>query len=245
MDVEELKPFDSMLKEKAQVLLDSLEQGNLTVQELMTINEERHNALYQQIGKITRGLHEAIANLEFANTDGNDDRDVQARVGYVIELTQEAANKTMDIAEETTPIAAELGSESARLREDWKKLKSRELSADDFRELYKKIDDFLAYSEDKSNQLHKNLTDIVVTQGYQDLSGQVLQKIVTMLNATESDLVKLLDMSAKMQDIEADDEEFSLLGKDKDLLAEGPLPDSATTLKSQEEVDDLLSDLGF
>ncbi len=244
MDVEEIKPFDHMLKEKAQVLLDSLEQGNLTVQELMNINEERHNALYQQIGKITRGLHDAISNLEFANTEGNDDRDVQARVGYVIELTQEAANKTMDIAEETSPIAAELGSESAKLRGEWKKLKNRQLSADEFRELYSRIDDFLAYSEDKSNLLHKNLTDIVVTQGYQDLSGQVLQKIVTMLNATESDLVKLLDMSAKMQDVDADDD-FTLIGTDKDILAEGPLPDSASTLKSQEEVDDLLSDLGF
>ena len=234
-----------MLKEKAQVLLESLEQGNLTVQELMSINEARHDALYQQIGKITRGLHDAISNLEFANADTDQERDVQARVGYVIDLTSEAANKTMDIAEETTPIAAELGSASSALRADWKKLKNRELSAGEFRDLYQKIDEFLAYSEEKSNQLHTNLTDIVVTQGYQDLSGQVLQKIVAMLNATESDLIKLLEMSAKMQDVDTTDAEFTLLGKDKDLLAEGPLPDSASTLKSQDEVDDLLSDLGF
>ncbi len=245
MDLEEHRSYDKLLKEKAQVLLESLEQGNLTVQELISINEERHDALYQQIGKITRGLHSAITNLEFANAENDEDRDVKARVDYVIELTSEAANKTMDIAEETTPIAAELGSASTALRLDWKKLKNRELSASEFRELYKKIDDFLAYAENKSNQLHTNLTEIVVTQGYQDLSGQVLQKIVAMLNATESDLVNLLAMSAKMQDVDAKDDDFTLVGKDKDLLAEGPLPDSTTTLKSQDEVDDLLSDLGF
>lgn len=245
MDLEEIKPYDTMLKEKAQVLLESLEQGNMTVQELMSINEARHNALYQQIGKITRGLHDAISNLEFANEETGQERDVQARVGYVIDLTSEAANKTMDIAEETTPIAAELGSASSTLRQDWKKLRNRELSAAEFRELYQRIDDFLLYAEDKSNLLHSNLTDIVLTQSYQDLSGQVLQKIVAMLNATEGDLIKLLEMSATMQNVDSTDEEFTLLASDKDILAEGPLPDSASTLKSQEEVDDLLSDLGF
>ena len=246
MELEEGKAFDTMLKEKAQVLLENLEQGNLTVQELMSINEARHDAMYQQIGKITRGLHNAITKLEVSNSEGNEDRDVQARVGYVINLTQDAANKTMDLAEEATPIAAELGSASKELRADWLKLKNRQLSADEFRELYKRIDGFLAYSEEKSNLLHTTLTDIVVTQGYQDLSGQVLQKIVNMLNATESDLANLLAMAANMQEgEEADEGELAVLQEDKDILAEGPLPNSASALKNQGEVDDLLSSLGF
>ncbi|MFN3237391.1 MAG: protein phosphatase CheZ [Pseudomonadales bacterium] len=248
MDLEEGKAFDDMLKEKAQVLLESLEQGNMTVQEILSINDARHDVMYQQIGKITRGLHDAISKLELANADSDsgDERDVQARVGYVINLTQDAANKTMDLAEEATPIAGELGSASKDLRADWRKLKNRELSAGEFRELYNRIDDFLAYSEEKSNHLHTTLTDIVVTQGYQDLSGQVLQKIVTMLNATESDLVNLLAMAAQMQDgKEVEDTELAVLKEEKDLLAEGPLPDSSSTLKDQGEVDDLLSSLGF
>lgn len=243
------QPFDSLLKEKAQLLLDNLEQGNVgnAVQELLHINDARNDSLFRQIGKITRGLHDAISNLEFANSDaGEADRDVQARVSYVIDLTQEAANKTMDLAEESTPIAAELGSASASLRADWRKLANRELSAAEFRELYKKIDDFLEYSEEKSNQLHINLTDIVVTQGYQDLSGQVLQKIVNMLDSTESNLVSLLAMAANMQDVSgAGDVSRKKSSEEKDILAEGPLPDSASSLKNQAEVDDLLSNLGF
>lgn len=248
MEAEEGKAFDNMLKEKAQVLLENLEQGNMTIQEIMSINDARHDAMYQQIGKITRGLHQAINKLELANSgnDSAEERDVQARVGYVINLTQDAANKTMDLAEGATPIAGELGSASKELRADWLKLKNRELSAEEFRQLYKRIDDFLAYSEDKSNQLHMTLTDIVVTQGYQDLSGQVLQKIVNMLNATESDLVNLLSMAAQMQDgAYIEDAELAVLQEEKDILAEGPLPDSSSTLKDQGEVDDLLSSLGF
>ena len=244
----EPESFDVLLKEKAQLLLDNLAQGDVgtAVRELLDINDARNESLYQQIGKITRGLHDAITNMEI-NTKEADERDVQARVAYVIDLTQEAANKTMDLADEATPVAAELGSESSRLREDWKKLASRELSASDFRDLYKRMDDFLAYSEEKSNQLHGNLTDIVVAQGYQDLSGQILHKIMNMLETTEEGLVSLLAMSGRM-------EAFSGIGTEdtqekkkegKDIKAEGPLPDVESTLKSQDEVDDLLSSLGF
>jgi len=198
------QPFGSVLKEKAQLVLGGLEQGNVgtAVQELLHINDAKTNSRYRQIGKITRGLHNAIGNLEFSNGErAGPKRDVQSRVGYVINLTQDAANRTMDLAEEATPIAAELGTASNALREDGRKLANRELSADEFRELYKKMADSLIFSEEKSNQLHVNLTDIVVTQGYQDLSGQVLLKIVNMLNATEGDLVNLLAMAANLQDV--------------------------------------------
>jgi len=164
----ESESFETLLKEKSELLLSTLSQGDvgLALRELLDINDARNEGLYQQIGKITRGLHDALTNMELGANE-TDDRDVQARVAYVIQLTQDAANKTMDLADEATPVAAELGSESKQLREDWKKLGSRELSASDFRSLYKRIDDFLAYSEEKSNQLHGNLTDIVVAQGYQ------------------------------------------------------------------------------
>jgi len=244
----EPEAFDALLKEKSGLLLDTLAQGDVgtALRELLDINDARNESLYNQIGKITRGLHDAITNMELGANETND-RDVQARVAYVIQLTQDAANKTMDLADEATPVAAELGSESACLREDWKKLGSRELSANDFRSLYKRIDDFLAYSEEKSNQLHGNLTDIVVAQGYQDLSGQILHKIMTMLETTETDLVNLLAISGQMESfsgINAEDNDEDKKDE-KDIVAEGPLPDAASTLKSQDEVDDLLSSLGF
>jgi len=247
----ESESFETLLKEKSELLLSTLAQGDvgLALRELLDINDARNEGLYQQIGKITRGLHDALTHMELGANE-TDDRDVQARVAYVIQLTQDAANKTMDLADEATPVAAELGSESKQLREDWKKLASRELSAGDFRSLYKRIDDFLAYSEEKSNQLHGNLTDIVVAQGYQDLSGQILYKIMNMLETTEADLVNLLSISGQMESfsgvaIVKDDKDKKDQKDKKDIVAEGPLPDVASTLKSQDEVDDLLSSLGF
>ena len=244
----EPESFETLLKEKSELLLDTLASGDVgtALRELLDINDARNESLYQQIGKITRGLHDAITHMELGVNE-TDDRDVQARVAYVIQLTQDAANKTMDLADEATPVAAELGSESTQLRTEWKKLASRELNAGDFRTLYKRIDDFLAYSEEKSNQLHGNLTDIIVAQGYQDLSGQILHKIMNMLETTESDLVSLLAISGQMETFSGVSPQESEEDKDdaKDIVAEGPLPDVASTLKSQDEVDDLLSSLGF
>ncbi len=244
------QPFDAVMKEKAQLVLKNLEDGDVgtAVRELIHINDARNDSIYQQIGKITRGLHDAISNLELQNGESGPDegRDVHARVGYVIKLTQEAANKTMDLAELATPIAAELGSESTKLRQEWKKLGARQLSAEEFRSLYRRTDDFLGYAEGKSSQLHSYLTDIVVAQGYQDLSGQVLYKIMNMLEATEHDLVTLVAMAGRMQDVSGIDPEMETKSStEKDIVAEGPIPDAASTLNSQDEVDDLLSSLGF
>ncbi len=246
----DLPPFDAVMKEKAQLVLENLENGDVgtAVRELIHINDARNDSLYQQIGKITRGLHDAISKLEIqaGGSDQNEGKDVQARVSYVINLTQEAANKTMDLAELATPIAAELGSESTKLRLEWKKLAARQLSAEEFRSLYKRTDEFLGFAEEKSSELHSNLTDIVVAQGYQDLSGQVLYKITKMLEATEHDLINLVAMAAKMEDVSGIDPAMGdRRVKDKDIVAEGPIPQAASTLNSQDEVDDLLSSLGF
>ena len=247
--------FEVILKEQAQLLLDSLEDGDVgsAVRQLLNINNAREDSLYRQIGKITRGLHNTISKLDTGNPEmeaRSDGRDVNSRLHYVIKLTQDAANKTMDLADEATPIAAELGSESTKLRAEWRKLASRQISAEDFRHLYKRMDDFLAYSEQKSSQLHGNLTDIVVAQGYQDLSGQVLHKIVSALESTETDLVDLLKISNKIRDVSGIEFEEQTVSDEpasdeKELLAEGPLPGEASTLKNQDDVDALLSDLGF
>jgi len=67
-----------------------------------------------------------------------------------------------------------------------------------------------------------------------------------MLEATETDLVNLIAISGRMQDVSGlQTTEESESEDEKNLLAEGPLPDSAITLNDQEEVDDLLSSLGF
>jgi len=247
---------DAALKEKAHMVLASIQGGDVdhAMQQLLDFNDVRNVNLYRHIGKITRGLHDAIVNMEIKN-DAVDDhqRDVYARLTYVIDLTSNAANRTMDLAEDALPVASALRDESTRLGVEWEKLGKRELSAEDFRRLYGQMADFLSYAATESERLNVGFTEIVLAQSYQDLSGQILQKVMAMLQRTEEDLVSLLAMAGKVQhqsgsanaNEAAPQIRTEAISQDKDIVAEGPLPDSAGSLKNQDEVDDLLSSLGF
>jgi chemotaxis protein CheZ len=246
---------EAALRERAQQLISSVQDGNVdnAMQQLLDFNDGRNVDLYRQIGKITRGLHSAIVNMEI-KSDAVDDhqRDVHARLRYVIELTSAAANRTMDLAEDALPVASALRDESTKLAVDWEKLGNRELNAEDFRRLYVQMTNFLNYAATESERLHVGFTEIVLAQSYQDLSGQILQKVMTMLQTTEEDLVSLLALAGKVQEQGRGDAEdvapqmsAEAIVQDKDIAAEGPLPDSAGSLKNQDEVDDLLSSLGF
>ncbi|MCB1646454.1 MAG: protein phosphatase CheZ [Pseudomonadales bacterium] len=244
---------DTQLRAQAEQVLANLANGDVedAVEKLLNFNDARNDSLYQQIGKITRGLHDAIIHMELNNEQlGQSERDVQARLRYVIDLTASAANRTMDLAEEAMPIATALNTEATRLQSDWEKLGKRELSGEEFRRLYERMSEFLGYSVTESNRLYEHCHEIVLAQGYQDLSGQIISKIMDMLKRTEHNLVHLLAMAGSMhsehglkheiiETIDAKKEE------QRSTRAEGPLPDSENTLKSQDEVDDLLSSLGF
>ncbi len=256
--IEETRMFD--VESEAQAVLARINSADkdAAIQALIEFSDGRNESLYRQVGRITRGLHNAIVSLELdPDVPGAEDRDVQARLGYVIELTSEAANKTMDIAEEALPVASALGDESGKLLEEWEKLIKRELSGEDFRALYGRISDFLNYSVQESTVLNQRLNDIVLAQGYQDLSGQIIQKTMSMLNSAESELVNLLSIAGSVNDGSDDQAEAVALQEkgievidsidpvEKNIAAEGPLPGGADVLNNQDEVDDLLSSLGF
>jgi chemotaxis protein CheZ len=217
------------------------------LQALIEFSDHRNAGLYRHVGKITRGLHSAIVSLDIdPQVPGAEGRDIQSRLGYV-----------MDVAEEALPVARALGEESGKLLEEWKRLRKRELSGDDFRLLYARIGDFLGYSVQESAILNQRLNDIVLAQSYQDLSGQIIQKTMSMLRSTESELVRLLSVAGTVKDGLSSSSTMDLLLEkevevidsidvgDKNLLAEGPLPKGADVLNDQDDVNDLLSSLGF
>ena len=75
-----------------------------------------------------------------------------------------------------------------------------------------------------------------MAQDFQDLTGQVLQGMLGVIGTLETELVQVLMDSVP---VEKREETESLLN--------GPAIDSAAdnVLSDQDEVDDLLSDLGF
>src|SRR5690606_6335924 len=123
--------------------------------------------------------------------ENSDIHDASDRLNYVINLTQKAADKTMDMVDQAAPIAMNLGQEASALRDEWARLKRREMSPAEFRNLYERIDGFLSQMVIGTTQLNENFQNIMLEQGFQDLTGQVLKKVIGLIKDVERDLVSL------------------------------------------------------
>lgn len=255
--------FIAELKECAKLLADKLhnnhfEEASVLIQTL-THTRDRH--IFQSVGRLTRGLHNAIVNFnvdadltkEPPRIENSDIHDASNRLNYVMELTQKAAEKTMDMVDEAAPIAMNLGQEASSLRNEWARLKRREMNAEEFRQLYERMDGFLGQMVTGTDQLNQNLQNIVLEQGFQDLTGQVLKRVIGLINDVEKDLVSLVRIAGQVEEVagladnpEQDEHDQAVMSRRK-IEAEGPQINKARAdvVSGQDEVDDLLSSLGF
>lgn len=247
------------LKQRAQSLVDKLEEGDFpaAAEMIRYINEARDRSIYREVGKLTRGLHDAIINFEIdASKAGAESANfskianAQERLDYVINLTQRSADKTMDMVEQGIPLAEQIGAEASALQADWQRLSRRELSPDQFRELYRRIELFLGKSVDHSAALSDKFNSILLAQDFQDLSGQVIKKVITLVQDVELRLVDLMRVAGQVENLTGifRAAEAEATQKGADVVAEGPqikAAQRADVVSGQDDVDDLLSSLGF
>src|SRR6056300_632470 len=88
---------------------EAVEKGDMQTASsiLQNINSERDSILYNEVGKLTRELHNAIVNFNIdtgsailSDQQKSEMADAQDNLSYVIKLTQQSADKTMDMVEE-------------------------------------------------------------------------------------------------------------------------------------------------
>lgn len=111
--------------------------------------------------------------------------DATDRLSYVVEMTEKAANRTMDLVEQSAPLVNQLGDDSRELHQEWQRFMRREIDADGFRELAKRIEQFLVRSGENAGQLSSQLNDILLAQDYQDLTGQVIKRVTKLVTEVE------------------------------------------------------------
>lgn len=246
------------LKDCAKLLIEKLQDNNFEgASDLIhSLYDMREHHVYHSVGKLTRALHSAIVNF---NVDadihkGNpamnvsEIRDASDRLQYVIKMTQEAADKTMDRVETAAPIALNLGQEAALIKSEWDKLKRRELSKDEFAELYNRINEFLEQMGEGTQQLSHNLQAIILEQGFQDLTGQVLKKVIGLITDVEKELVNLVRIAGHVEEVTGISVEHNSKTVEVNVAAEGPQIHAEIredVVSGQDDVDDLLSSLGF
>lgn len=239
------QPIDVRLS-IARSLVSSLEQGNSgEIDQLITsLTAQHESVLFQEIGKLTRQLHDALGSFRdderIANIAEHRIPDARERLNYVIEKTEESAHRTLNVVEETLPIAHELEEKGKQMREDWAKFTRREMNAEEFRQMSKRISLFLEVVEADAKDLNKGLSDVMMAQDFQDLTGQIIRQVIELVQDLEEGLVSVIKSSSRI----TGHMEEGL----KDTVAEGPQVNKGedpNVMAGQDDVDDLLSSLGF
>jgi chemotaxis protein CheZ len=179
--------------------------------------------------------------------------DATERLSYVVRLTEGAANRTMDLVEQSTPLMHGLSSDARELSKDWGRFMRREIGAEEFRELARKVDGFLSRSEKETTLVAAHLNDILLAQDYQDLTGQVIKRVTQLVTEVESNLLKLVLMASQVDrfaGIQHDEEAIRAENDPEKHLSQGEGPQihadkREDVVSGQDDVDDLLSSLGF
>jgi|TARA_R110000851_G_scaffold14121_1_gene47685 chemotaxis protein CheZ len=234
--------------EQAQELVELLTSGNQEeaddyIRELATPLQRE---LFEEVGKLTRQLHSALKDFqvdnrlsELANTEIPDAKE---RLNYVIDMTEQAANKTMDAVEECLPLADTIISNIQSVTPMWDKLMRRDIELGEFKSLCHDVQQFMSNSEHDSNRLRELLNQILMAQDFQDLTGQMIRRVIDLVREVETNLVSMLTVFG--------DNASELLPtiNDNKIEAEGPIMHAERredVVTGQDEVDDLLSSLGF
>ena len=74
----------------------------------------------------------------------------------------------------------------------------RDMNAEQFRDLVKRIDQYLQRSMNDGSQLSQNLSEIMLAQDFQDLTGQVIKRVTRLITELESNLLNLVLMAGQV-----------------------------------------------
>jgi chemotaxis protein CheZ len=241
-------PSTEGLIEQAHELVCALENGEgtratLIIEEISKIHE---SLLFQEVCKLTRQLHDTLANFcmdeKIANLTQNEIPDAKDRLNYVIAMTEQAANTTLNAVEYLLPVSEKLIEESKQLGAEWNRFRQRQMSLDEFKVLSQNLVEHFETSATQLQEIQDRLTEVLMAQGFQDLTGQIIRRVIKLVQEVEISMVEMIRISGRRPSsstVDAQPEEKSTLT--------GPAVPGldSGTVQNQDDVDSLLSSLGF
>jgi chemotaxis protein CheZ len=196
--------------------------------------------LVHRIGQLTRqmregmrelGLDKGIARAAEAIPDARD------RLSYVAKMTERAADRALNAIDVAQPIQEDLSRQANGLTQRWDVWFSSPLELDDARELVVDTRAYLSEVPQQVSATNAQLMEIMMAQDFQDLTGQVIKKMMDVIKDMETQLLQLLIDNApieKQQEVNC-----SMLNGPQTKRGE------LDAVDDQSQVDDLLASLGF
>lgn len=212
----------------------------------MSTNLTKEEA-YARLGAITREMHEALTVLggNQLHSIVQEIPNARDRLAYVGKMTEDAANKVLTLVEVAKPECDDLSGRGLELAESLGRMANApDMSVERAKGLLVVCGKFAERTAKFANDQSSVLSDIMMSQDFQDLSGQVIKKVIDIITRTEMQLVQLLIDSSPVES----DATASVASEPGEITVDNHVlegPQTADTALKQDDVDDLLASLGF
>ena len=146
--------------------------------------------VFNQVGQMARLLHDTLGALGYDKLLEKTVHalpDAKDRLTYIANLTEQAACKVLNATDITNPLQEELENGAKLLADKWDAVYANRLSTQEFKLL---ADETRAYLKNavpqRTGATREQLMEIMMAQDFQDLTGQVIKKIVGLAQDLES-----------------------------------------------------------
>lgn len=186
-------------------MADALEQGDdaLFAERLQDLLRRREDGFFLRIAQLTQELQAAVAELDSDakwSSLAGELPDAGARLDHVIQLTEKAAHRTLDLVEESQRELAGLGGSVQAVGSTRARLT---MAAGASPALGQLAGELLGAEQTISHchaQLRHKLSELAMAQEYQDLTGQLLKRVTGVIREVERELMKLLNQRPGSQE---------------------------------------------
>lgn len=202
---------------------------------------ESFKDIFSRIGHLTRLLRDSMTNLglDRAIMDAAEAiPDARDRLSYVVGKTSQAAECALTCVEIARPLQDSLSEQATALTQRWDEWFEDPIELPMAKDLVENTRQFLRTTPEIAGKTNEQLMQIMMAQDFQDLTGQVIQRMMNLIESIENELIQVL-----VENMPAAPKQVAVA----EPLKNGPQIDQtrAGVVATQDQVDDLLESLGF
>ncbi len=205
---------------------------------LQGFNAVQESSVMTSVRKVTVDLQAALeqfrSDSRLVDLAERQVPDARARLAHVLKLTDDAAHQTMDLVDHCCPLVDAIAQGAGRLLPQMRGAGAAE-------GLHTEIETFLTQTAAQARTVRARLADVLLAQGYQDLSGQIIRSVMKLVDELEVALGDLMRIGNFTGDGAIGRAESAASGH-------GPVVpgvEHGETVGGQDDIDAMLSGLGM
>jgi len=193
------------------------------------LTHARETGVLADVRRLSDTLMVAVSNFRddsrIATLAVRDMPDARLRLDHVVALTEQAAHRTLDLIEQSVPLADTAARACSELKSQLDDLSHAQIRA------------VLDEAGGSLDAMRGNLQEVMLAQGFQDITGQILRGVHALIGEVETVLAELAQLTGG---------EVASPVHDGAALAGPAVPGVAQGVVSdQSDVDDLMARLGL